>query len=94
METETTLEVSDVQLPSCTSTQKLPAAKTVIDCVVAPVLQMFPVALLLVSVTLSPAQKVVGPLAVMDGVAGCGLLVTLRKADVSEVQDPSNHCTQ
>ena len=53
-----------------------------IDCVVAPVLQMLPVALLEVRVTLSPEQKVVGPLAVIVGVAGVGLTVTTTGAEV------------
>jgi hypothetical protein len=72
----------------------LPEAATVIDGVVAPVLQMFPVGLLLVSVTLSPAQNVVGPLAVILGVEGLVFMITFRIADVSEVQDPSNQRTQ
>ena len=50
------------------------------DCVVAPVLQVFPVALDDVSVTLPPAQTVVGPLAEIVGVAGAGLTVTVVEA--------------
>jgi hypothetical protein len=57
----------------------------VIDCVVAPVLQVLPVGLLLVSVTLSPGQSAVGPLAVIDGVAGSGITVTTVGSEV-EVQ--------
>jgi hypothetical protein len=64
------------------------------DCVVAPVDQMLSVALLDVKVTLSPTQKVVGPDAVMVGVAGIGLTVTPTNAEVSEVQFPSSTKTQ
>ena len=49
---------------------------TVMDCVVAPVLQVLPVGLLLVSVTLSPGQSAVGPLGVIVGVVGKGITVT------------------
>jgi hypothetical protein len=40
-----------------------------------------PLALLEVSVTLPPAQKVVGPLGVIVGVAGAGVTVTAVDAD-------------
>lgn len=40
------------------------------DCVVAPVDQVLPVALEEVNVTLPPAQKVVAPLAEIVGAAG------------------------
>ena len=45
------------------------------DCVVAPVLQVFPEALLDVSVTVFPEQKVKGPPAEIVGVVGNGLTV-------------------
>jgi hypothetical protein len=45
-------------------------------CVVAPVDHKLPDAELDVNVTLPPAQKVVGPPAVIVGVAGNGLTVT------------------
>jgi hypothetical protein len=48
--------------------------------VVAPLLQKLPVALLLVSVTEPPGQKVVGPLAVITGVAGSVFTTTLMLA--------------
>jgi hypothetical protein len=51
-----------------------PAAETMIDCVVAPVDQRFPVAEDDVSVTVLPAQKADGPL--MVGAAGVGFSVT------------------
>ena len=94
METETVSEVSEIQLPSLTRTQKSPAPNTVIEGVVAPVLQTLPEGLLLVSITLSPAQKAVGPLGVIVGVGGWLLVMTLTKAEVSEVQVPSNQRTQ
>ena len=45
-----------------------------------------PLALLDVSVTLPPAQNVVGPPGVMVGVAGVGLTVTLVAADGALLQ--------
>jgi hypothetical protein len=59
----------------------------VIDCVVAPVDQVFPVAEEEVKVTEPPVQNVRGPLAVIVGVAGSGFTVTTVAADVDE-QDP------
>jgi hypothetical protein len=47
---------------------------------VAPLLQRLPEALLLVRVTLPPEQKVVGPLAVITGVAGGVFTTTLMLA--------------
>lgn len=57
------------------------------DCVVAPVDQVLPVADELVKVTLPPAQNVVGPPGVIVGVAGGETTVTVVPADV-EVQVP------
>ena len=58
-----------------------------IDCVVSPPGdQTFPLAELEVSVTLSPAQNVVGPEAVIVGVAGVGFTVTVVAADGALVQ--------
>jgi hypothetical protein len=54
----------------------VPAALTTIDCVVAPVDHTLPLAELDVSVTLSPAQNVVGPDALIVGVAGATLNIT------------------
>jgi hypothetical protein len=56
---------------------------TVIAWVVAPVLHTLPVALLLVNVTLPPAQKVNGPPALIVGVAGLGFTVTVVPALVA-----------
>ncbi len=76
--------VEDVQpLPSVTLTVYVPAALTVMDCVVAPVLQVFPVALDDVNVILFPEQKVVGPLAATTGVLGNGFTVTVVFAEVA-----------
>jgi hypothetical protein len=55
----------------------------VIDCVVAPVLQVFPLALEDVSVTVFPAQKVNGPLADKTGVLGNGLTITAVFVEVA-----------
>jgi hypothetical protein len=76
--------VEDVQpFPSVTLTVYVPAALTVMDCVVAPVLHVFPVALDDVSVILFPAQKVVGPLAETTGVLGNVFTVTVVLAEVA-----------
>ena len=53
-----------------------------IDCVVAPVDQTFPVADEEVNVMLAPGQKPEGP--VITGVAGTGFAVTMNAADVAE----------
>jgi len=55
---------------------------TLIDCVVAPVDQRLPVADEDVSVIVVPAQNELGPL--MVGVAGRGLTVTAKAAEVAE----------
>lgn len=57
------------------------------DCVVSPVDQVFPVAAEEVNTTDPPEQKVVGPPAVMVGVAGGGPTVTVVPALV-ELQVP------
>jgi hypothetical protein len=76
--------VEEVQpLPSVTLTVYVPAALTVIDCVVAPVLQVFPLALDDVNVILFPAQKVVGPLAETTGALGNAFTVTVVFAEVA-----------
>jgi hypothetical protein len=61
------------------------------DCVVAHVLHVFPVALDEVKVTLPPAQNVVGPLAEMVGVAGAGFTVTVvdTHEDAGLQEDPA-----
>ena len=46
--------------------------------------QRLPAVLLEVKVTEPPAQKVSGPLAVMVGVAGCGLTVTTTVLEIDE----------
>ena len=55
------------------------------DCVVAPVLQVLPVALEEVNVTLPPVQKVNGPLAEIVGVVGAGFTVTVVEAQAVNV---------
>ena len=51
------------------------------DCVVAPLDHRYALAALAVSVTMPPAQKVVGPDAVIVGAAGVGFTVTVVAAD-------------
>jgi hypothetical protein len=72
----------------------VPLVRTVIDCVSSPLgFHWFPNGAELVSTTLSPAQNVVGPLAVIVGVGGTGLMVTVTGADVSDTQKPSTTTT-
>jgi hypothetical protein len=71
-------------VPFDTVTEYVPEVETVIDCVVAPVDQVFPVALEDVNTTDPPAQNVVGPPAVIIGVAGTGFTVTVVGADAAE----------
>ena len=61
------------QFPLETVTEYDPLCETVMDCVVAPLDQVFPVALDDVSTTEPPVQKVVDPPAVTVGVAGTEL---------------------
>jgi len=75
----------DEHPPLVTVTVYDPDAVAEIACVVAPPGdQTLPVALLDVSVTLPPAQNVVAPPAVIVGVAGFGLTVTVVAAEVDE----------
>lgn len=67
-------------------TVKVPELLTVMVCVVAPFDHSQESAGLAVSVTLPPAQKVVGPPAVMVGVAAGGLTVTVIGLEAAEVQ--------
>ena len=62
--------------PLKTCTLNVPLVVTLIDWVVAPLLQSHDVPLLAVSVTLPPAQNVVGPLGVMFA-AGVGSTLTV-----------------
>jgi hypothetical protein len=74
--------VAEQPLASATVTVYEPAVETTIDCVVAPVDQRFPVNAEEVRVIVVPAQKETGPL--MVGVAGVGLTVTAKAAEVAE----------
>jgi hypothetical protein len=82
-----------VQVPLLTVTEYVPDADTVIDCVVAPFDQVLPVAAEDVKVTLPPAQKVVGPLAVMVGVDGIGETVTVWLPEFAEEHPELLTCT-
>jgi hypothetical protein len=57
--------------------------ETVIDCVVSPVLHVFPVIELEVKVAVCPAHKFVSE-AVIVGVVGNGFIVTVVVVDVAE----------
>ena len=63
--TATGADVAVHELASVTSTVKFPDAATVIDCVVAPLLQLYELALPAARSTLPPWQKLVGPLGVI-----------------------------
>lgn len=64
-----------------------PLAETVIDGVVAPVDQVFPVGDEEVKVMDPPAQNEPGPLPAIVGTGGVGFTVTVVAADVEE-QEP------
>ena len=78
-------EGREVQPPVVCVTVYVPEVVTVMDCVVAPFDQVFPVATEEVSTTLPPAHTVVGPLAEMVGAAGPAVTSTTVAAEV-EVQ--------
>ena len=59
-----------------------------IDCVVSPVDQTFPVADEEFNTTLPPAQNVVALAALIVGVAGTAFTTTVVPAEVAEVQLP------
>jgi hypothetical protein len=61
-----------------------PELLTVIDCEVAPVDHVFPVAEDDVKMTEPPAQNVVGPLAEIVGVAGVGFTVMVSTLELPE----------
>lgn len=69
-----------IQLPPPTLTVYEPDAETVIEFVVSPVDQVFPVGAEDVNVTDPPVQKVVGPPGVMVGVTGGAVTVTVVPA--------------
>lgn len=81
-------EAAELQVPLLNSTEYVPESETVIDCVVAPFDQVFPVADDDVRVTLPPWQNVVAPETVIVGVAGAGVIETTVAADGAEVQVP------
>lgn len=85
--TVTGADCGEAQLaPLKACTVKVPDAVTVMDCVVAPFDQSQASALLAARTTLPPAQKVVGPAAVMVGAGGAGSTVTVTGADDPERQ--------
>jgi len=77
---------------SVTVTLYEPAVETVIDGVVAPVDHLLPVAEDEVRVIVVPGQNEVGPL--MVGVAGAGLAVTTKGAEVAKHPDASKNVTE
>jgi hypothetical protein len=64
----------------------LPDCVTVIDWVVAPLDQTFPVAALEVRTTDPPLQKVIALAAVIVGVVGTGFTVTLTEEELPDEQ--------
>ena len=65
-----------------------------IDCVVSPVDQRFPLEAEEVSTTELPEQKVVGPPAVIVGTEGIGFTVTLITFEAAEVHGPPTTFTK
>lgn len=80
-------EEVEVHDPPETVTLYEPLAETVIDWVVAPVDQVFPVGDEEVKVMDPPAQNEPGPLPAIVGTGGVGFTVTAVAADVEE-QEP------
>ncbi len=73
-----------------TVTLKLPPALTAIDCVAAPFDQRYEEPLLAVSITLPPAQNVVGPPAV---IVATGFVLTVTAVDALVALQPSAFVT-
>ena len=87
-------EGADAQPPLFTTTEYVPLVVTEIEAVVAPPgVHTLLIGLLLFKVTLPPAQNVVGPAAVIVGVAGKGFTVTTVGADVAVQPFASVICT-
>jgi hypothetical protein len=82
-----------LQFPFETFTEYDPLCETVMDCVVAPLDQVFPVALEEVKTTEPPAQKVVALPAVIVGVVGKGLIVITVGVELA-VQLPLDTVTE
>jgi hypothetical protein len=80
------VEGSDVQPPDVFVTVYVPEADTVIDGLAAPVDHIRLPGGEAVSVTLPPAQKVVGPLVVTVGAAGVGFTVTVCAVELPDEQ--------
>jgi hypothetical protein len=81
--TDVAAEVALQPLALVTVTLKAPEVVALIDCVVAPFDQRYEAEDGAVNVTEPPSQNVVGPPAVMTGVAGFGLTVTVVQADTA-----------
>ena len=86
VEVAVTTVVAEVaeQPPLVTVTEYEPEFVTTMDCVVAPVDQRLPEAAEEVSITDPGVQNVVGPPAVIVGVAGTGFTVTVVPADAAD----------
>jgi hypothetical protein len=69
-------------------TVKEPELNTLMDRVVAPVFHKLPIMALLVKVTLSPRQKLTGPLAAIVGIGGLTLMFTITAFDTTDWQVP------
>jgi hypothetical protein len=82
-----------VQFSFETVTEYDPLCETIMDCVVAPLDQIFPVALEEVKTTEPPAQNVVDPLAVIVGIVGNGLTIITVGAELA-VQFPLETVTE
>ena len=86
--TTVVVEVAEQPEPFVTVTLYEPEVFTTMDCEVAPVDHVLPVAEEEVNVTEPPEQNVVGPLAEMVGVAGLAFTVTTVDEEVAEQPEP------
>ena len=84
---------ADTHVPLSTLTVYVPDVETVIDCVVSPVDQTFPLNDEEIKVTLPPEQKVVELPAVIPGVLGTVFTVTVVPEDGADTHVPLSTLT-
>jgi len=88
--TKTSVEAEEPEVhpPVISSTVYEPGVVTVMDCVVSPVDQTFPLGAEEVNTTEFPEQNVVGPPAVIVGTKGIGLTITDVEAELAVHPNP------
>jgi hypothetical protein len=90
----TITEVSEVQPLIVEATSYVPLVVMVVDCVMSPFDQRFPLISDEVKTTFPPSQNVVGPFAEIIGVAGTAFTVIVTAAELGEVQLPNVSFTE